>query len=191
VLSPTRPPSSPTPPSQARGWRGPLLPLAPPGRWGIIVGDVHHGRAVAHSRGKRWRYRRSRGCRDHGRCRCRRFLLRPCGHSRVVGWLTRCRSASSRPRRPRRTPPRRHGRVRPEGTVSVTLRTKKPETEHQPLKIKGAQGKCYLPQIGEAPFPLPRGFGRRRCGARRRRSSAHRRPRGARGLHHGARDLLK
>jgi hypothetical protein len=37
------------------------------------------------------------------------------------------------------------------GTVGVTLRTKKYKTEHQPLEIRGARGKCCIPQIGEAP----------------------------------------
>jgi hypothetical protein len=41
------------------------------------------------------------------------------------------------------------------GTISVTLRTKKHKDEHQPLEIKGARGKCYSPQVGEAPLPLP------------------------------------
>jgi hypothetical protein len=51
------------------------------------------------------------------------------------------------------------------GTDDVTLRMKKHKTEHQPLETRGTRGKCYLPQIGETPLPLPRGFGRCRCTA--------------------------
>jgi hypothetical protein len=65
------------------------------------------------------------------------------------------------------------------GTVGATLRTQKHKIELQPLKIRGAWGKCHLPQIGEALLPLPRGFGRRRHGTCRRRRCARRRPRGA------------
>jgi hypothetical protein len=53
------------------------------------------------------------------------------------------------------------------GTVGATLRTKKHKDEHQPLKIKGAQGKCYSPQVGKALLPLPRGFGGHRGCTRR------------------------
>jgi hypothetical protein len=28
------------------GWRGPVLPLAPPGWRGIVVGDLHHSRLI-------------------------------------------------------------------------------------------------------------------------------------------------
>jgi hypothetical protein len=31
--------------------------------------------------------------------------------------------------------------------------------EHRPLEINDARGKCSSPQAGEAPLPLPRGFG--------------------------------
>jgi hypothetical protein len=47
----SRPPASPTPPPQARGWCGPVLPLAPPGGRGIVVRNLHHGRTVARGRG--------------------------------------------------------------------------------------------------------------------------------------------
>jgi hypothetical protein len=45
------------------------------------------------------------------------------------------------------------------GTIGVTLRAKQHEDEHLPLKIEGAQGKCYSPQVRKALLPLPRGFG--------------------------------
>jgi hypothetical protein len=44
------------------------------------------------------------------------------------------------------------------GTIGVTLQTKKHKDEHEPLEIKGARGKCYSPQVGEALLPLPQGF---------------------------------
>jgi hypothetical protein len=44
------------------------------------------------------------------------------------------------------------------GTVGATLRTHEREIELQTLEIRGARGECHLPQIGEAPLPLPRGF---------------------------------
>jgi hypothetical protein len=36
---------------------------------------------------------------------------------------------------------------------------KKKRSKHQPLEIKGVEGRCYSPQVGEAPLPLPRGLG--------------------------------
>jgi hypothetical protein len=36
------------------GWLELVLPLAPPEGWGIIVGNVHHGRTVARGGGKCW-----------------------------------------------------------------------------------------------------------------------------------------
>jgi hypothetical protein len=68
------------------------------------------------------------------------------------------------------------------GTAGATLRTKKHKTELQPPEIRDSWGECCLPQTGEAPLPLSRGFGRRRRGARRRRRSARRHLCGARGL---------
>jgi hypothetical protein len=43
------------------GWRRPVLPLAPPGRQGVVVRDLHHGRLI--DRGGDGR--RYRGC-HHG-----------------------------------------------------------------------------------------------------------------------------
>jgi hypothetical protein len=42
-----------------------------------------------------------------------------------------------------------------EGMIGVTLRTKKQRDEHQPLEIMVGKGRCYSPQVGEAPLPLP------------------------------------
>jgi hypothetical protein len=45
------------------------------------------------------------------------------------------------------------------GKIGITLRMKEHKDEHQPLEIKGAQGKCCSPQVGEALLPLSRGLG--------------------------------
>jgi hypothetical protein len=50
---------------------------------------------------------------------------------------------------------------------SPCKRKGKHEDEHQPLKIRGALGRCNLPQGGEAPLNLPRGFGRSHSASRR------------------------
>jgi hypothetical protein len=61
------------------------------------------------------------------------------------------------------------------GMTGATLRTRKCKNEHLPLEIKGERGKYCLPQTGEALLAIPRGFGRRHCGARHHRRSARRR----------------
>jgi hypothetical protein len=154
VISRSHPPASPTPSPQARWLTRAEFPLAPPGGRGTVVGDVHHRRTVTRGGDKCWRRRRHCGHRSRGCCRF--FLLRARGHSRAARRLT-C--------------PRPDHRVvvtgSPDlsalagaraGTIGVTLRTKIHKDEHQPLEIKGVRGKCYLPQAGEDPLPLPRGF---------------------------------
>jgi hypothetical protein len=58
------------------------------------------------------------------------------------------------------------------GTVGATLRMEKCKAKLQPLKIGGVWGPGHPPQTGEAPLPLPRGFGRRPHGACRRHRCA-------------------
>jgi hypothetical protein len=44
------------------------------------------------------------------------------------------------------------------GMIGVTLLTKKRKNKRQPLEIKGVEGRCCSPQVGETPLPLPRGL---------------------------------
>jgi hypothetical protein len=140
--------------------------LAPPRGRGIVVGDVYHRRMVTRGRDKCWRHRRHRGPRRRGRCRCRLFLLRPRGHSRVTRWHTLRRRACRRPQRPRGTPPRRRGRSGPErlrrheggNDRRHPVDEKAKGMSAIPSKSKAREGKRYSPQVGEAPLPLPRGL---------------------------------
>jgi hypothetical protein len=36
------------------GWRGPVLPLTPSGRRGVVVRDLHHGRMIDRSGDQLW-----------------------------------------------------------------------------------------------------------------------------------------
>jgi hypothetical protein len=105
AASRSHPPAAPTPPPQARGLMPAGFPIGPTRGRSIVVGDVHHRRAVTCGRGKCWRCRHHRGRRRCGRCHCHHFLLWLSGHSRAARRLTRRRGASRRPWRPRRTPP--------------------------------------------------------------------------------------
>jgi hypothetical protein len=45
------------------------------------------------------------------------------------------------------------------GTIGVTLSTKKKKNKHQPLEIKGVEGRCCSPQVGEPRFLFLEGSG--------------------------------
>jgi hypothetical protein len=193
-----------TPAAGSGGWRGPILPLAPSERRGVVVWNLHHDLLTVADEGRHWwnRWRGGRRSRDR-RC-TRRLLLQPRGHVRAAWWIRRRRHAPIRPWRSRRAPPRGNGCVQPErlGRREGGDSWRHPcEQEHQinlrPLEIRGAWGERYLPQTREAPLPLPRGFRsccrdtrrRHRC-ARRRHRCARRRPRGARWCLRSVRGLL-
>jgi hypothetical protein len=48
-----------------------------------------------------------------------------------------------------------------EVTIGVTLQTKRHKDKHQPLDIKGVDGRCCSPQVRESLLPLPQGLGGR------------------------------